>query len=117
MDRLTELVEKWRNQAQAQEVEAYIIEDKLRRGETVMMETTTASQFVAPGRKFAAELEAAIAAELSDAKERKTQPITTFEEWHAKQATCCKECADSCPHMEWERRAFQAGRGSVTLLT
>ena len=32
----------------------------------------------------------------------------TFEEWHAKVASCCLSCAESCSHKEWERRAWDA---------
>lgn len=37
----------------------------------------------------------------------------TFEDWHNGQATCCKDCAENCPHIGWERVAWNAGRASV----
>ncbi len=32
----------------------------------------------------------------------------TFEEWHNACASCCEKCASSCPHVKWERKAWNA---------
>jgi hypothetical protein len=34
-----------------------------------------------------------------------------FDEWH--RAVCCKDCDQRCPHREWERKAFEAGKEAV----
>jgi hypothetical protein len=40
----------------------------------------------------------------------------TFEEYHRTEAACCEACAENCPHIEWERRAWNAATAELSAM-